>query len=84
MRLILDPVSSSARQWIGCLLLLKRLICAVIIISLDNDSGAVGLVCSVVNGVIDCRRHWSCVRLSLEAGLGGEVVRGVSDLWMVL
>ena len=42
------------------------LMCAVMIMSLDSDLDAVGLVCSV------------------EDGLGGEAVRGVSDLWFVV
>ena len=42
------------------------LMCAVMIMSLDSDLDAVGLVCSV------------------EDELGGEAVRGVSDLWFVV
>lgn len=51
-------------------------------ISLGNDLDVTGLVCSVVSGFVDCWRHWSCVRLSLEDGLGDEAV--VSDLWFVV
>lgn len=84
MKFILDPVSSNARQRIGFCLSFKTLICAVMTRSLDNDSDATGLVCPVVNGVVDRRRHWLCVRLSLGGGLGDAAVRGVSDLWSVV
>lgn len=84
MKFILDPVSSNARQRIGCCLSFKILICAVMTRSLDSNSDAIGLICSVMNGVVDRRRHWLCVRLSLGGGLADAAVRGVSDLWSVV
>jgi hypothetical protein len=49
-------------------------------ISFDGGLDVTGLVCSVVNGLGDCRRHWSGGRLSVGSGLGDGTVRGVSDL----
>lgn len=52
--------------------------------SLCNESGAIGLIGSVIIGIVDCQCHCLCVRRWLEDGVGDEFVRGVFDLWFVV
>ena len=79
MKFMLDPVSSNARQRIGCRLSVSMLTCAVITRSLHNNSGSDGRVWSVLVGV---RRAWRqlCVCLGLVDGLEVREVLGLCFL----
>lgn len=81
MKFMLDPVSRSARHWIGCCLLVNMWTWAVVTMSLCNTSEDAGRVSSVLVGVLDFWRHGLrvCVRFELSDELVGEFVRVVPE-----
>ena len=82
MQFMLDPVSSSARQRVGCRLFVSMLTWVAITRLLHNTSWSAGRVWSVLVGVLHSWRQL-CVRLGLVDGLGGELVRDAPDLCLL-